>query len=337
MYFLSIKMALSQFIVNKRSISKYELNYTYMVWGKQMQLIERLKKSIIEWLMRERRHPREYPLCDFERIGYEVRPCDILLVEGRSRISDIIKLATQSAWSHAAIYIGRIHDVESAPLRAHIREHYDGPLDEQLVIESLLGKGTIISPLSKYRDAHLRICRPKGISRKDAQTVISYSISRLGMEYGIRHIIDLARLLLPWSILPRRWRSSLFDDRDNVSNKEICSSMLAEAFSSVKFPILPIISTHKEKGVQFYQRNPRLFTPSDFDYSPFFEIIKYPLFELDGHTVYRSLPWTDTGPISSHDEIPSDTAANEEKSDQKKPKQTTPDPDLNDSYLPESS
>jgi hypothetical protein len=28
-------------------------------------------------------------------------------------------------------------------------------------------------------------------------------------------------------------------------------------------------------------RNPKLFVPADFDYSPFFEIVKYPIIELD--------------------------------------------------------
>ncbi len=69
--------------------------------------------------------------------------------------------------------------------------------------------------------------------------------------------------------------------------------MLAEAFGSVQFPILPVIKASRRGEIEFYHRNPRLFTPSDFDYSPYFEIIKYPFFELAEHVPYRKLPWRD--------------------------------------------
>lgn len=35
-----------------------------------------------------------------------IQPEDVLLVEGRSKISQIIQLLTKSSWSHAAIYVG---------------------------------------------------------------------------------------------------------------------------------------------------------------------------------------------------------------------------------------
>ena len=38
-----------------------------------------------------------------------------------------------------------------------------------------------------------------------------------------------------------------------------------------------------------------MITPSDFDHSPYFEIIKYPLLDLDDLAVYRKLPWDRTG------------------------------------------
>ncbi len=47
-------------------------------------------------------------------------------------------------------------------------------------------------------------------------------------------------------------------------------------------------------GLEVFQRNPYLFTPKDFDYSPYFEIIKYPLFNPDEPLpYYRRLPWTE--------------------------------------------
>src|SRR5690349_7247930 len=35
-----------------------------------------------------------------------LRPGDVLLVEGASRVSTVIKYLTQSTWSHAALYVG---------------------------------------------------------------------------------------------------------------------------------------------------------------------------------------------------------------------------------------
>jgi len=261
--------------------------------------IEGIKKVVADWLMfeEERNH---LPLSDFDRLQYEIRPCDVLLIEGRSRVSEVIKLVTHSPWSHAALYLGRLHDIENPEHRDFIQRTYQPEPDQQLIIESMLGKGTIVTPLSEYSGDHIRICRPSGIARQDAQRVISYGIQKLGTDYDVRHILDLLRFLFPWGIVPRRWRSSLFEHNPGEATQQICSSMLAEAFFSVKFPVLPIVKSDDKKGVQFYQRNPRLYTPSDFDYSPYFEIIKYPYCELADTTIYRELPWNEQGIIGNN-------------------------------------
>lgn len=126
--------------------------------------------------------------------------------------------------------------------------------------------------------------------------VINYAIKSLGHPYNVRQLLDLMRFMLPWSILPRRWGSSLFRTSSGEPESGICSSLIAEAFSSVQFPILPYIKPDEEQGLEVFQRNPYLFTPKDFDYSPYFEIIKYPLFNPDEPLpYYRRLPWTKSG------------------------------------------
>lgn len=277
---------------------------------------QKLTSFLINWLQADIEEPRSFPLSDFERIQYEIRPCDVLLIEGRSRISDVIRMITQSAWTHAALYIGRIHDIDDPKLRQLVLQHYEGNPDEQLLIESILGKGIVVTPITRYANDHIRICRPHGIARKDAQQVITYTIKRLGLPYDVRQTIDLARFLLPWSFLPRRWRSSLFAHNVGTSTKESCSSLLAEAFTSVNFPILPVLEESKHAGLELIHRNPRLFTPSDFDYSPFFSIIKYPIIELSGAAAYRKLPWVkgafsdDEGKIYKSDsQTPQEAAA----------------------------
>ena len=46
-----------------------------------------------------------------------------------------------------------------------------------------------------------------------------------------------------------------------------------------------------EGRLRFYRRNPKLFTPRDFDYSPFFKILKYPLLKETPEGYYRILHW----------------------------------------------
>lgn len=231
--------------------------------------------KVSKWLLHE---PPQLPspLCDFEKIRFELRAADVILVEGRNRVSRIIRQITQSSWSHSAIYIGRLYDIDDIGLRTRIRKYYKGSPEEQLIIESLMGEGTIVTPLSYYKDHHVRICRPRGLPREDAQKVIGFAINHLGMRYSLRHIFDLARFLFPWSILPRRWRSSLFVHNALKPTEEICSSLIARAFLSVEFPIIPEIKEDQDR-ITLVSRDPRLFTPKDFDYSPFFDIIKYPM------------------------------------------------------------
>ena len=81
------------------------------------------------------------------------------------------------------------------------------------------------------------------------------------------------------------WR--LFDQ----GRFEDARPLLADAFAAVSFPVLPVVQADGAGRYRFYPRNSRLFAPRDFDYSPYFDIIKYPIvaFEEGGH--YRSLPW----------------------------------------------
>lgn len=250
--------------------------------------------SIVQWLTREKQLSQT-PISDFERLRYELRPGDVLLVEGRSRVSEIIKVITQSRWTHSMLYVGRLHDIDDPDLRKHIQKYYPGNVDNQMIIESLLGKGTIVDSLARYKGEHLRICRPRGLTRKDAQQVIGYAISQLGSDYNVRQLLDLARFTFPYGILPRRWRSSLFEHNAGRPTKTVCSTMMAEAFARVHFPIRPVLHQDEKGNLRLYRRNSSLITPPDFDYSPYFDVIKYPMLDFDELAVYRKLPWDKTG------------------------------------------
>lgn len=263
----------------------------------------RMNKKVIEWLsvkvaaiLNKDREVLDVPLCDFARFRFEMRLCDVVLVEGRTRIGDVIKTITLSCWTHSALYIGRLNDIEDVGIRNLIKSYYPGSPDEHLIIESLLGRGTIVSPLSKYQYDNIRICRPKDLSPHDAQKVIETAAHFLGSKYGTRHILDLARFMFPYGILPRRWRSSLFRHKAGDSTRTICSTMIVKAFASAHYPVLPVIQRTEDNKLTWFKRNANLYTPRDFDYSPYFDIIKFP-FMGDDMCIYRNLPWDKTGVI----------------------------------------
>ncbi len=246
----------------------------------------------VRWMTRMR-PPLDFPLSNFDRIRQEVKIGDVILVEGRSRVSDVIKLITQSRWSHAALYIGRLHDIENPLVRQRIRDSFDCQPDVQLIVESELGLGTVVRPLAAYDRDHLRLCRPRELTYRDAQNLVNFSVNQLGTDYDIRQIFDLFRLMMPfWLMLPRRWRSSLFERRPGKPTRTVCSTMIAEAFASIQYPILPLVKKTTQSGMQLFRRNPKLCTPSDFDYSPYFDIIKYPFVDFHAsRSRYALMPW----------------------------------------------
>ncbi len=247
-------------------------------------------EDISKWLLVEAPPKRAY-LSDYASVCKELLPCDILLIEGRSRASLIIKHVTQSPWSHAALYIGTLDDIKDTEYRSRVARLGNLPADTQLLIESEIGLGTVVSPLAKYKLDHVRILRPRGLNKVAAQKIIYFAIDRIGRKYDIQHLLDLARFLFPWGLFPRKWRSSLFQHNALQPTKDICSSMIASAFQSVNYPILPIIRKNEKAELELIERNYNLYTPSDFDYSPFFDIVKYPIVPLDAQGEYKNLNW----------------------------------------------
>ncbi|MET1255561.1 YiiX/YebB-like N1pC/P60 family cysteine hydrolase [Aliikangiella maris] len=255
-----------------------------------------LKEKVEKWLNRET-ESSGFPICNFEKLSYGIRPGDVILVEGRTRISDVIRVVTQSRWTHSALYIGRLHDIQDIEFRQKLLDFYPATPDQQLLIEGILGKGMIVSPLEEYAKDNLRVCRPSTLSARDAQNVINFAIGKLGVGYNIRQLFDLARFIFPWRILPRKWRSSLFTRRPDEVTKTVCSSLIADAFYSVKYPILPLFRRQGRDGIELIPRNTRLYTPADFDYSPYFDVKKFPFMGSTNDSPYRDLPWNKDGVV----------------------------------------
>ncbi len=203
------------------------------------------------------------------QLASTLRPADVLLVEGNTRVSNAIKYLTQSTWSHAALYVGAIPNASI------------GVEDEQILVEVDMVKGVTAVPLSTYAAFHTRICRPVALTAEDSTRVIEYAVSRLGQTYDLKNLIDLARYLLPTPPLPRRWRRRMMALGSGDPTKAICSTLIAQAFQSVSYPILPdMIRRRDNPGADDHNREIltirhfSLFSPRDFDISPYFEVVK---------------------------------------------------------------
>lgn len=217
-----------------------------------------------------------------------LQPGDVLLIEGNQRVSAAIKYLTQSTWSHAALYIG-----DRLP-----GKNKDAP--QPRLIEVNLGEGCVARPLEKYQTYNTRICRPVGLTAKDRKALVDYMVNRLGTAYDTRNILDLARYLLPTPPVPTRWRRKMLAFGSGDPTRAICSTLIAQAFQSIRYPILPDIKRLKdclEDDCDAYAvdevlhiRHHSLFAPRDFDLSPYFNIIK-PTVEKGFN--YRSLKWGD--------------------------------------------
>jgi hypothetical protein len=148
----------------------------------------------------------------------------------------------------------------------------------------------IASPLSKYDTFNTRICRPVGLTPEDRISVIRYVCERIGYAYDLKNIIDLMRFFLPNPPVPARWRRRMIALGSGEPTRAICSSLIAQAFESVGYPILPEVRrVDKESRKEILHiRHHSLFTPRDFDVSPFFAVVK-PTIETGFD--YKNIQW----------------------------------------------
>jgi hypothetical protein len=220
-----------------------------------------------------------------KRLEAVLQPCDILLVDGGgTKVASIIKYMTQSTWSHAALYVGK-----------SLEGHHSGKQNGVLV-ESELGKGVIVSPLARYAGYPVRICRPVGLLDADKLKIIAFCARHIGDQYDTRNILDLLRWLLPAPPIPVKWRRRMLSLGSGEPTRVICSGLIAQAFQNVKFPILPSVKRVMADGGEdaareiLHIRHHSLFTPRDFDVSPYFAIIKP---TLEHGFDYRGLAWNE--------------------------------------------
>ena len=254
------------------------------------KIYDRIAEWIEEILERPSKGYQPYTASDPITLRRNLQPGDVLLVEGNQKVSTAIKYLTQSTWSHSAIFVG---DALGPP---------NSGGEPNSLIEVNLGEGAVAVPLSKYEDFNTRICRPVGLTISDRQKVVKYMVDHLGTEYDTRNIIDLARYLFPTPPIPVRWRRRMISLGSGEPTRAICSTLIAQAFQNIGYPILPRIERSEELNRQttgyankeiLHIRHHSLFAPRDFDLSPYFAIIKP---TVEGGFDYRNLTWGDEQP-----------------------------------------
>ncbi len=235
-------------------------------------------RKLAAYLTTQVENYQNYSIIGSETLKKVIQPGDVLLVEGDHRISLAIKYLTQSTWSHAALYAGTV----------------DG--NEHTLIEADLENGVIAVPLAKYDRHNIRICRPWNLQPEDNRKVCDYMVSSIGLQYDLKNITDLARYLLPQPPVPRRWRRRMLALGSGDPTRAVCSTLIAQAFQNVGYPILPQVLSTDEADCPddlcyneiLHIRHHSLFAPRDFDVSPYFDIVKA---ELALGFDYRQIKW----------------------------------------------
>ena len=277
------------------------------------RFLEWLGRKLASKLVQTSSGYQPYTPSDFNTLCKTLEPGDVLLIEGNQQVSVVIKYLTQSTWSHAAFYAGDI-DGKVEP---------DG--EPHRLIEVNLGEGCVSVPLSRYETYNTRICRPVGLTPEDREKVVSFMVGKIGLQYDIRNIFDLLRYFFPTPPVPVRWRRRMLAFGSSSPTKAICSSLIAQAFQSVKYPILPEVTRApgRTRAVSTYSRievlhirHHSLFAPRDFDLSPYFQVIKPTVHH--GFN-YKNFVWS--GYISNRDILRLEKAS-EKVSDDNEPPST---------------
>lgn len=228
-------------------------------------------RKLASFLAQPQNQFRPCAAVDEEQMQNMLQPGDVILVEGNSRVSTAIKYLTQSTWSHSALYIGdalgKGNDFHSSPT----------------LLEADFEKGVVAVPLSNYAHFNMRICRPINIRASDRDKVVQYAVDRLGIDYDLKNLLDLGRYLFPMPPVPTFMRRRMLAFGSGDPTRALCSTLIALAYQSVRFPILPhveVLSDEQRESCSrsideiMHIRHHSLYSPRDFDLSPYFEVVK---------------------------------------------------------------
>ena len=220
-----------------------------------LSLLRRLRSRVIGavalYLAQPVKQPSASSTADPLSLSSILLPGDVLLSDGNTRAAAIVRRITRSPWSHVSMYVG--------PLEA-------GP-DPRCIVEADVTAGVRAVRLSELKGLQVRVLRPSGLERAERRRLADWVTSRIGGDYDLAHAWMLATKLLRLPLAPRlRSTASMAQS----ATRFICSSLLAQAFMLVGYPIMPVLIGLREAGAGDH----RFVTPHDFQSASVFEVVQ---------------------------------------------------------------
>jgi hypothetical protein len=190
-------------------------------------------------------------ITDPQSLSTILRNGDVLLTEGNTRAAALIKRITRSTWSHVAMYVGPL---EERP-------------DPLCIVEADIAQGVRSIRLSELEGMNVRVLRPIGLNDAARSRLAEWVVSRIGGEYDLKHAWLLARrfLRLPSKASVPPAPAGIAES----ATRFICSSLLANAFALVGYPILPLHTAASSVTAADH----RYVIPGDFERAPVFEVV----------------------------------------------------------------
>jgi hypothetical protein len=152
----------------------------------------------------------------YSEIRKEMKDGDILLFRGNGVLGKLIKWRRKSAYSHAGIVSW---------------------WKKRLVVIEAVGKGIIVSPLSKEvkkYDGGIDYFRPTDdISKEKRKEMIHIAQLQLGKEYDVWGLLKLS-----WKMLWNKPLENNFDEK-TIPSKFFCSEFVAFLYEKIGHDLLP--------------------------------------------------------------------------------------------------
>jgi hypothetical protein len=184
---------------------------------------------------------------DLQSLAATLRHGDVVLASGRTRAAMLVRRITGSRWAHAAMYVGP----------------QDETPDPRCIVESDIAEGVRTVPLSEFRGQRVLVLRPTALEQDDRRKLADWVLARVGNRYDLAHAWALTKTLLRLP-LPLRVPPVSAD-----ATRFICSSLLAQAFVLVGYPIAPAHVRLRDASAS----DLRYVTPRDFESATGFEVI----------------------------------------------------------------
>ena len=188
---------------------------------------------------------------DPESLSAVLRNGDVLLTEGNTRAALLIKRLTHSMWSHVSMYVGPLEE---------------GP-DPRCIVEADIAQGVRSIRLSELKGLNIRVLRPIGLNDAARARLAEWVVSQIGGEYDLKHAWVLARSFL--GMPPKASTPPAPNGIAESATRFICSSLLANAFALVGYPILPIHTAVTAVSTADH----RYVIPGDFERASVFEVV----------------------------------------------------------------